>query len=271
MTDTAVRPAPTKPGGLLHRYPVTSFAVLAIVPTWAVHFGFLAMGWEVFGALLLQIVFMLGSAVFVTARIEGRPGIRRLFAGAVRWRFGFGRFAVVLLAMPLLTLLIAASTGSLRTPDGGWGKEILSYLFLTLIYGALLGNIWEETAWSGFAQRRLMDRHGLLKGSLLTAIPFALIHVPLAFDTDGLAGTSGRDLAITWAVVFAAAPIFRYLFGTVLVDTGGSVLAVAILHASFNASQSLASVRGQWQFGLALLVLTALTLAYRRRKGRSAV
>lgn len=255
---------PTPPAGLVRRYPVTAFAVGAIVPTWAVHFLFLAMGWEVFGALLLELVFLLVSAVLVTARIEGRPGVRRLFAGAARWRIGWARFVVVLLAMPALTLLTAAVTGSLRAPAGGLAKEIMGYLFLTLIFGALLGNVWEETAWAGFAQRRLMDRHGLLVGSLLTAVPFALIHLPLAFDARGLHGTGGRDLAITWAVLIVAAPFFRYLFGTVMLDTGGSVLAVAVLHASFNASQQLASVHGQWQFGLALIELTLLVIAWRR-------
>src|SRR4029453_392269 len=107
--------------------------------------------------------------------------------------------------------------------------------FLTLIFGAVLGNVWEETAWAGFAQSRLMDRHGLLRGSLLTAIPFALIHLPLAFEGHRVGGTSGRDLAITWAVLILAAPVMRYLLGMTLLGTGGSVLAVGILHASFNA------------------------------------
>jgi membrane protease YdiL (CAAX protease family) len=271
MTDTAVRPVRTRPGGLLHRHPVAVFAAGAIGPTWAVHFLFLAMGWEIVGALVLELVFLLVSATVVTARLEGRAGLRRLFAGAVRWRFGWGRFAVALLAMPLLTVLIAAATGSLRTPGGGWGNEVLTYLLMTLLVGAVLGNVWEETAWAGFAQRRLMDRYGLLKGSMLTAIPFAMIHLPMGFDEHGLTGTGWSDLAITWTVLIVSAPIFRYLFGTALIDTGGSVLAVAVLHASFNGAQALASVHGEWQVGVALLALTALTVAQRRRQGRSAV
>ena len=249
------------------RHPVTAFAIGAILPTWAVQFLFLAMGWELFPALVLEIGFLLGSATLVTARQEGRAGVRRLFAGAFRWP-GLGRFALVLLAMPVLTLLIAAVSGSLRTPDGGWGTEVLGYLFVTLIFGAVLGNVWEETAWAGFAQRRLMDRHGLVVGSLLTAIPFALIHLPLAFEDNGLGGTSGRDLAISWAALILAAPFLRYLFGATLIDTGGSVLAVAVLHASFNGSQQLAAVHGEWQIFVAVAVLTVLTAAYQARATR---
>jgi uncharacterized protein len=250
----------------MRSHPVLSFAILAIVPTWAVQFLFLAMGWELFPALVIELFFLLGAATLVTAVTDGRPGVRRLYAGAVRWRIGAGRFTYVLLALPVLTLLVAAAAASLRFPDGGWVKEIGGYLFLTLIFGALLGNVWEETAWAGFAQTRLIERHGLLRGSLLTAIPFALIHLPLAWEQHGLHGTSGGDLALSWAVLIVSAPFARYLYGMTLVDTGGSVLAVAILHASFNGAGQLAAVHGWWPGPVALILLTLATAAWRQAR-----
>jgi uncharacterized protein len=249
----------------MRKHPVLSFAILAIVPTWAVQFLSLAMGWDLMPAKLIELVFLLAAATLVTAVTGGRTAVKRLYAGAVRWRMGLGWFATAVLAMPALTLAIAAVSGSLRTPSGGWIKEALGYLFLTLIFGAVLGNVWEETAWAGFAQSRLMDRHGLLRGSLLTAIPFALIHLPLAFEDHGLRGTSGRDLAITWTVLILAAPVMRYLLGMTLLGTGGSVLAVGILHASFNASSGLSAVHGWWPAYVAMLVLVAVIAAVRRR------
>ena len=250
----------------MRKHPVLFFLLLAIVPTWALQFLSLALGWDLMPAKFAEIFILLGAATLVTAVHDGRSGVRRLYARAVRWRIGLGRFAVLLLAMPALTLAVAAVFGSVRAPAGGWLSEALGYLFLTLVWGALLGNVWEETAWSGFAQSRLMERHGLLRGSLLTAIPFALIHLPLAFEEHGLHGTSGRDLAITWAVLILSAPVFRYLLGMTLLDTGGSVLAVAVLHASFNASQNLGSVHGWWPAYVALPVLTVLVATARRRR-----
>jgi membrane protease YdiL (CAAX protease family) len=249
----------------MRKHPVLSFAILAIVPTWAIQFLFLAMGWELFPAKVAELVILLGAATLMAAISGGRAAVRRLYAGTVRWRMGAGWFATALLALPALTLAIAAVSGSLRTPAGGWPKEALLYLFATLIFGALLGNVWEETAWAGFAQSRLIDRHGLLRGSLLTAIPFALIHLPLAWEEHGLHGTPVRDLAITWTVLIVGAPFLRYLLGMTLVGTGGSVLAVAILHASFNASGALSAVHGWWPSYAAMLVLVALTAAVRRR------
>ena len=63
----------------------------------------------------------------------------------------------------------------------------------------------------------------------------------------------------------------RYLVGTVLVDTNGSVLAAGLLHASMNASGALAAVHGIWQYPVALIVLTALVTGYRSWHGTSAV
>jgi CAAX protease family protein len=248
----------------MRKHPVLSFAILAIAPTWAIQFLFLAMGWNLFPAKVAELVFLLGAATLVSAVTGGRAAVRRLYAGAVRWRMGVGWFTTALLALPALTLAIAAVSGSLHTPSGGWLKEALLYLFATLVFGALLGNIWEETAWSGFAQSRLIDRHGLLRGSLLTAIPFALIHLPLAWEEHGLHSTTLRDVAITWTVLIVGAPFLRYLFGMTLVGTGGSVLAVAILHASFNASGALSAVHGWWPSYIAMLVLVAVMAAARR-------
>lgn len=253
----------------MRKHPVLSFAVLAIAPTWAIQFLFLAEGWELFPAQLAELIFLLGAATLVTAATAGRAGVRRLYAGALKWRMGAGWFATALLALPALTLAVAAVSGSLRTPDGGWLKEALTYLFLALIFGAVLGNVWEETAWAGFAQTRLIERHGVFRGSMVTAIPFALIHLPLAWEEHGLHGTSGRDLAITWAVLVLSAPFFRYLLGMTLVGTGGSVLAVGIMHGSFNASGSLTAVHGSWQYLVAMVLLMSAVRLVWTVRGRS--
>jgi hypothetical protein len=55
-----------------------------------------------------------------------------------------------------------------------------------------------------------MARHGLLVGSPLTAIPFFLIHLRLAFEAHGWAGTPWGEAALDWALLAVAAPFFRY-------------------------------------------------------------
>jgi membrane protease YdiL (CAAX protease family) len=172
--------------------------------------------------------------------------------------------------LPVATLTVAATSGTLNGPSNGWGSEAFQYLFLTMVFGALLGNVWEELAWTGFVQERLTARHGLLKGALWTALPFGLIHLPLAFEQDGLTGTSLPDLALAWALLLAVAPFFRYLIGLVHARTGRSVLAVAILHGSFNACASTSLATGGWEYIAAAITATiVVALACRATAARA--
>jgi membrane protease YdiL (CAAX protease family) len=254
---------------LARRHPVTMFLVILIVPSWAIYAVVLLTGMPFMAAKVAELVFLILAPVLVSRWVGGRAAVRRLFSGLTRWRLGLPRYLMILVAMPALTLLVAVTSGTLSTPTGGWANMALIYGVFVLA-GALTGNLWEETAWSGFMQGSLMARRGLLVGSLLTAVPFALIHLPLAFEANGL-GTSTTDVLVTWGYLIVLAPFMRYLIGTVLVDTSGSVLGAGLLHASMNASGALAAVQGFWQYPAALILLTLLVAGYRTLRGRSAV
>jgi membrane protease YdiL (CAAX protease family) len=252
------------------RRPLTAVLASATALTLTAQTICLLMGWNVMPAKLVELVLLVGGSALVTAWLGGRAGLLRLFAGVTRWRIGLARYLLALAALPVLTVIVAAVTGTMDRPAGGWVHLTLIYL-LFLVFGAVSANLWEETAWAGFVQGRLMARHGLLAGSLLTAVPFFLIHLPLAFEIDGWKGTSWNEAFTDWAFLLVSAPFFRYLIATVLVDTGGSILAVGLLHASFNASGALSVTRGGWQYIPAMIALTVLVTAYRTMRGRSAV
>lgn len=249
--------------------PIAMFLVIVLGLSLPVDAALLASGQDISPGILLSVILLLGVATLVTALSEGRAGVRRLFAGVIRWRMGLVRFAVLVIAIPLLTLLVAAVTGTLISPPDGWLDLVGSYLFRTFIFGLLLVNLWEETAWGGFMQSRLMARRGLLIGSLLTAIPFFVIHIPNAFAEQGLKNTSLEVAAINLSLLALVAPFFRYLLGTQLIDSGGSILAIGLLHASFNAAGQLSAVPGGWQYIPAMILLTLAVIAYRRFRGRS--
>ena len=243
--------------------PITALCVLAVGLSVPLQMGLLVAGLNPFPGKVAELVLLTGTAALITSWIGGRVAVRRLLRGITRWRIGVGRWATILLAMPVLTVGVAAATGTLHIPDHGWVEEGLTSVMLFVLI-LLTASLWEETAWSGFVQQRLMDRHGLLVGSLLTAIPFGLIHLPLAFEGNGWAGTSWTEALVNWAFLLGALPFLRYLIGVLLVDTRGSVLAAAALHASFNASGALSVTPGGWQYVPALIVLTALVVVHRR-------
>jgi len=246
------------------RHPIGVLLVVGTAFVWTTQMWSLLAGVDVMPAKLGEIVVLLGLAVWISAKVGGRAEVRRLFAGLTRWRLG-RRYLLLVGAMPLLTLAVAATTGTLKSPQDGWIPVALTYLVFFAL-GAVTGNLWEETVWAGFVQSRLMAARGLLVGSLLTAVPFFLVHLPLAFEADGWRGTTWRDAVIDWALILLTAPFLRYLIGTLLIDTGGSTLAAGLMHASFNAAGAMAVLAGGWQEIPALIVLTLAVALYRARK-----
>lgn len=205
---------------------------------------------------------LLGGAVF-TAHRSGSGGVRQLFRGVLRWRIGWGYWALAVLVMPLTTVTVAAATGTLVAPADGWLMTAAGYLVATFLVGTLVVNLWEETAWQGLVQRHWTARFGLGRGALLTAVPFAVIHLPLGF----VGGATLDEALIASILVLVMTPPFRYLLGRTDQATGGSLLAVGVLHASFNASGALDVLVGGWQHIVGVVVVTgvALLLDARRR------
>src|SRR3954454_6300698 len=103
--------------------PITTLCVVAIGLTLPLQTALLLAGIDLFPGKLAELVFLTGTAAVITSWIGGRDAVRRLFGGLTKWRIGAGRWALVLLAMPALTVGVAAATGTLHSPDHGWGKE----------------------------------------------------------------------------------------------------------------------------------------------------
>ena len=183
----------------------------------------------------------------------------------MQWRFGLGWYAAILLGLPIIaTALGLLAGGSLRQVD--WPALLLSYVVVQVLPAVLVINLWEETAWAGFLQTRLEQRHGLILAGVLTAVPYTLVHVPLLFAYDQpVLASAGATLLV--------AVFFRLLVGLVLRGTAGSVLAVGLLHATFNAtnnwllSRLLVDVGTGWLTPAAVVVLAGLlaVVVLRRR------
>ena len=263
-TEREAVTAPNRAQAIARRRPVATFVLLAFAIGWPALTAPAITGLPAEPFLLIFLYgALLGPALLVTRWANGPGAIRRLLSRTLLWRFGVGRWAVILFGMPVLTIALAAASGTLREPEDGWLVAAGWYLFNTLIYGALLANLWEETAWGGFVQSRLMARHGLLIGSLLTAPLFAAIHIPMQFEQ----GWTWSGVAVGLAVLFCLAPVYRYLLGMHLLDTGGSVLAIAVQHAAWNEAQKLDAVaagRWDWQALVAVILLTLLIAVGRR-------
>jgi uncharacterized protein len=245
------------------RRPVTMFLALAFAIGYPMLTVPLLAGVPA-DPFLLGLVFLalLAPALVVSRLAGGQGAIKRLVSRVTIWRFGARRWAVIVLGVPTLTVAVGAASGTLHRPTSGVLAAVAGYLFATFIFGALIVNVWEELAWGGFAQSRLMARHGLLVGSILTAPPFVAIHVPLLFTS----GWTWGEVAVGVGVLCLAAPFYRYLLGMHLLDTGGSILAIGVQHAAWNAAGNIDGIEGDWQTIPAIALLTVLVALARRRR-----
>ena len=296
---TAARPGPVDGSGRpvamdgalrawMARRPVTAFLVLAFaiaypvmaLPALAEH-GVIPDGWmpqlpgldtERIASMLLVFVALVPAALWVTWAADGPGGVRTLVHRMFRWRIGARWWLIVLAGLPTLTITLALLMGDSFTP-----VEVAPFVaaqLAGLLVNLVLINMWEETAWSGVVQTRLERRHGLVTAALLTAVPFALAHMPLQF----IGTFSPASLVASLVALLIICALVRIMIGVVLRGTRESILAVAVLHTMFNRSNNDEGLVAGLTDGdarglaglLAVLVLTAaIAIVSRRRSLRS--
>lgn len=166
------------------------------------------------------------AAIIILSLTKGIAGLQVLFRRMVTWQGG----PIWLLIAPGLVIAYLALAFVLNLSAGGEVASV-SHLtsfgstFLTLV---LLGGLWEEPGWTGFALPILQDRNlnrrfGFLRVNLTMGVIRAGWHLPLVI--------SG---AIAWydAIFFSLA--FQLLISWLFNRTGGSVLIPMLFHLTSN-------------------------------------
>jgi len=275
-------PAPTPHGdpqlkglrGWVGRRPLTGFLVIALGLSWLLFaIPVLAFPGIIPGANLPVEVFALGStllillptALWVTSITDGRAGLRTLLARVFRWRFGIGWWLVVLFGLPVIALLLGLIFGgSVHTADLG---PVLIKQLGSIVLAVVVINLWEETVWAGFFQSRLEARFNFVVAAVLTTLPFAGVHVPLLLLDDQV---SVLSVLTGIAGLLILGIVVRLLMGLTLRAASDSVLAVGVLHQTFDASNNNGALVDSLLDGadagnmtqLAAVVLTVLVAAW---------
>src|SRR5215208_1747637 len=189
MTVTAPLASPAPHKGLLARYPLSFFFLMAFAFTWIAWspwvlsedgLGLLPyqLGDTASGLLNTAAIF-LGptiSALIMTATTEGTAGIRRLLRRCVLWRVGLRWYLFAFIGLPVILVLGATVIfpGGLASIEYQGAGYFLIYL-ITSIYVLFLGGpLFEEIGWRGFALPRLQPLHGPLVGSLILGLLWGL-------------------------------------------------------------------------------------------------
>ena len=226
---------------------------------------------ELTGGLVVLSLFP--AALFATWAASGRVGVRSLFRRAFHWRVNPGWWLTVLFGLPVLTVGLALLMGDqLRSVDV---PSFLASQLMLLLVNFIVINLWEEVAWTGLFQTRLEERHNWLIAALLTAIPFAAIHLPLQFFLDQ--PVTLASLAAAFGLYLLLGLLVRPMLAVFRRGTGDSLLLVGLLHSVFNrtnnengiAATLLEGGARQLAMLIAVVLLTVVTaVVIRSRLGR---
>src|SRR5215212_4749886 len=231
-------------------HPLLSFYALAFAITWGGLIMAVGGPSKILGSpellgtrfAFVMLAWLAGpsvASVLMTGVVNGRKGLRDLFARMTRWHVGARWYAVALLTAPLLVTAILFAL-SLSSPD--YLPTILTTsdkgaLLLQGIVGTFVGGIFEELGWTGFATPTLLRRmrYGVLATGLFVGVLWGVAHLPLYYW--GASGNlSGAFLlAVVAANVLAWFPPYRVLMVWVY-DRTESLLLAMLMHGSATGS-----------------------------------
>jgi CAAX protease family protein len=178
------------------------------------------------------------GAFVVTGVTAGRAGVVDLARRTLRWRVPVRWHLIALFGVPVAaTLLALAIYGpeALESPADGW-PEALAEVAAVFVIQLVLFQLAEEIGFTGFLQDRWRDRFSALRLTVYVAFFWALWHVPDHFGEEGWGLEQLITAPIVFVIEFVSLFFARALFVWLYAQTGRSVLLVAVMHASFDAS-----------------------------------
>lgn len=231
----------TAPPGMsrwIRQHPVTVFVVLAyLISLCAVGIFLLARG----GVLpqLFQVIGLLAkfgpslAGLVVAVYVLGPPGLDDLLQRVATWRIGWG-WGLMVLFGPLL--LFGGSVGVLAllgvaVPSPG-AVAWWAFFGRVLFHVFLGGGLGEELGWRGVMLPLLQARMSALKASLIIGVAWAFWHSP-----QFLIDPFSLDEVLEFIPFTVAALGLSVIFTWVYNSTRGSLFAVVVLHAAFNAAE----------------------------------
>jgi len=200
------------------------------------------------------------AALLLTAINEGRRGVQVLLRREVDLGFRKVWLLPIFLLMPAivgLSLLLAVLSGDPlpEMPVLAQPWTIVPAFFYILLLG---GPLAEEFGWRGYALDRLQARFNALVASIILGAIWGLWHLPLFF-------MPGQD-------IYRSMPIWGFVLGTIFLsilftwiynNTGRSILAVMLFHATGNLAHFIfPAVMTTWGglYSLVLNVVVAIVI-----------
>lgn len=219
--------------------PVAPFFALAFLITWALQVPpvMAQQGWlpgdptAYLPLAMLGVLGPLAAATFLTARADGRAGVRALYRSLFAWRVRWSWYAVALVVPGLLlTLALGALTLA------GYEGDALLIPDVGRLLGVPIIAVGEEVGWRGYALPRLQRRHGPFAASVIIGVLWTLWHVPMLL---GL-GVPMSTLPVMLLMFVGGSLYFTWIYNR----SGGSLLLAVLAHAGAHLVNSQLALPG---------------------------
>ena len=201
-------------------------------------------------------LFALAPAFVISSVFSRAQGVRNYLASLIKPPGGIRWYLIAILLLPVVRILQVAVAHTIGQeiawrPIQATGElQIAGMVAFVFVYQFTYSNcLGEEVGWRGFALPRLQTRYSPLVASIIIGFFWALWHVPYWRAEIG-SFTSMYWLFVS-GITFALSFILTWLYNR----TGGSILAVGLMHVSSNLSVKF--VRFTWIW-LLLMILVAL-------------
>jgi len=165
------------------------------------------------------------SAVIIISLTTGKTGLREFGSRLINFRAGwlFLIGPAIIIGFKLVDVVIKLLMGATVNSSPHFPSAIVAVELL------LLGGMWEEPGWSGYALPTLQERfakfpYGVLIATLIVGIFRGIWHLPLVI----VGAIPWYDAA--WFSPFVFQPIISWLYNR----SGGSVPVVMLFHYASN-------------------------------------
>jgi len=202
--------------------------------------------------IAISTVIELAPAFVVSSTFSRVKGIRNYLASLIRPPGGTRWYLIAILLFPAVRMLqhTIGLEVSWRPIQAKGELQIAGMVAFVFVYQFIYSNcLGEEVGWRGFALPRLQTRYSPLVASIIIGFFWALWHLP--WWRAELGSFTSKYWLFVSGTTFASSFILTWLYNR----TGGSILAVGLMHVSSNLSVKL--VRFTWIW-LLLMMLVAL-------------
>ena len=215
-------------------------------------------------ALVRGFLLLLGTfapslvALGITARDEGRPGVRALLRRILQWQVGTRWYLFALAYLPAIKFSVALVH---RVMTGSWPRFGTEPWYIIVVAIAISTPVQagEEIGWRGYALPCMAARFGLARASILLGLIWSAWHLPIFFLPG--ADKYGQSFPVWTLQVVALSVAITWLYA----HTNGSLLLTMLMHSAVNQTVGIvpsANVNPGNPFTLSVSLVMWLTAAF---------